>query len=117
MLTLLYLDDKSAKITYNKIVFSYLKTFKRLGLKAIPMAADTGPIGGDLSHEFIILAETGESKIYADKNIFDVSLESYNFAEDSLEKMRNDFTSIYAVTDEKFNKEEFRKKSLQSKID
>ena len=104
------LDDKSAKNSYNKMFFSYLKTFKRLGLKAIPMAADTGPIGGDLSHEFIILAETGESKIYADKNIFDVSLESYNFAEDSLEKMRNDFTSIYAVTDEKFNKEEFDKK-------
>ena len=104
------LDDKSAKNSYNKMFFSYLKTFKRLGLKAIPMAADTGPIGGDLSHEFIILAETGESKIYADKNIFDVSLESYNFAEDSLEKMRKDFSSIYAVTDEKFKKEEFDKK-------
>ena len=104
------LDDKSAKNSYNKMFFSYLKTFKRLGLKAIPMAADTGPIGGDLSHEFIILAETGESKIYADKNIFAVSLESYNFAEDSLEKMRKDFSSIYAVTDEKFNKEEFDKK-------
>ena len=104
------LDDKSAKKSYNKMFFSYLKTFKRLGLKAIPMAADTGPIGGDLSHEFIILAETGESKIYADKKIFDVSLESYNFADNSLEKMRKDFSSIYAVTDEKFNKGEFDKK-------
>ena len=104
------LDDKSAKNSYNKMFFSYLKTFKRLGLKAIPMAADTGPIGGDLSHEFIILAETGESKIYADKKIFDVSLESYNFTESSLEKMRKDFSSIYAVTDEKFNKGEFDKK-------
>ena len=104
------LDDKSAKNSYNKMFFSYLKTFKRLGLKAIPMAADTGPIGGDLSHEFIILAETGESKIYADKKIFDVSLESYNFADNSLEKMRKDFSSIYAVTDEKFNKGEFDKK-------
>ena len=104
------LDDKSAKNSYNKMFFSYLKTFKRLGLKAIPMAADTGPIGGDLSHEFIILAETGESKIYADKKIFDVNLESYNFSDDSLEKMRKDFSSIYAVTDEKFNKGEFDKK-------
>ena len=104
------LDDKSAKNSYNKMFFSYLKTFKRLGLKAIPMAADTGPIGGDLSHEFIILAETGESKIYADKKIFDVSLESYNFADNSLERMRKDFSSIYAVTDEKFNKGEFDKK-------
>ena len=104
------LDDKSAKNSYNKMFFSYLKTFKRLGLKAIPMAADTGPIGGDLSHEFIILAETGESKIYADKKIFDVILENYNFADNSLEKMRKDFSSIYAVTDEKFNKGEFDKK-------
>ena len=52
--------------------YSYLKTFNRLGVKAIPMAADTGPIGGDLSHEFIILAETGESQVYADKKIFEV---------------------------------------------
>ena len=56
-----------------------LKTFNRLGLKAIPMAADTGPIGGDLSHEFIILADTGESKIYADKKIFEIDLDKYEF--------------------------------------
>ena len=49
--------------------YAYLKTFERLGLKAIPMVADTGPIGGDLSHEFIILAETGESQIYTSKKI------------------------------------------------
>ena len=58
-----------AKKSYNKMFFAYLKTFKRLGLTAIPMAAETGPIGGDLSHEFVILAETGESKIYSDKRI------------------------------------------------
>ena len=52
-----------------------LKTFKRLDLSAIPMAADTGPIGGNLSHEFIILADTGESKIYTDKRIFNVNSE------------------------------------------
>ena len=61
------LDETSAKNSYNKMFFSYLKTFSRLGLQAIPMKADTGPIGGDLSHEFIILAETGESKIFTDK--------------------------------------------------
>ena len=80
-----------------------------MGLKAIPMAADTGPIGGDLSHEFIILAETGESQIYADKKIFDIDLEEYNFSDQSLKKMRDDFTKIYAVTDEKFKEEEFNK--------
>tara|TARA_B100001173_G_C15839081_1_gene483831 strand:+ start:13 stop:798 length:786 start_codon:yes stop_codon:yes gene_type:complete len=90
--------------------YAYLKTFNQLELEAIPMAADTGPIGGDLSHEFIILAETGESNVYADKNIFDIKLSNYNFAKDSLEKMRNDFSDLYAVTDEKFNKDNFEKK-------
>ena len=104
------LDDNSAKISYNKMFFSYLKTFKRLGLEAIPMAADTGPIGGDLSHEFIILAETGESKIYTDKSIFEIDLDNYNFSKSSLEKMIKDYSSIYAVTDDKFNKNEFDKK-------
>ena len=61
------LSDDDAALSYNKMFFAYLKTFERLGLKSIPMKADTGPIGGDLSHEFIILAETGESKIYTDK--------------------------------------------------
>ena len=103
------IDDESAKKSYNKMFYSYLKTFNRMELKAIPMAADTGPIGGDLSHEFIILAETGESKIYADKNIFNIDLNKYNFSEESLEKMRKDFSSIYSVTDEKFNDAEFKK--------
>ncbi len=104
------LSDDKAKISYNKMFYSYLKTFEKLDLKAIPMAAETGPIGGDLSHEFIILAETGESKIYADKRIFDLKLSEYDASEKSLEKMRNDFTSFYAVTDDKFNKETFNSK-------
>ena len=90
--------------------YSYLKTFNRMGLKAIPMAADTGPIGGDLSHEFVILADTGESKIYADKKIFEIELNKYESNDLSLNKMREDFTKIYAVTDEKYNKDEFNKK-------
>jgi len=104
------LNNEDAKISYNKMFYSYIKTFNRLGLKAIPMSADTGPIGGDLSHEFIILAETGESQIYADKKIFEIDISNYNFSEKSLEKMREDFTSIYAVTDEKFSQSEFDKK-------
>ena len=103
------LTDEDAKKSYNKMFYSYLKTFNRMGLKAIPMAADTGPIGGDLSHEFVILAETGESQIYADKNIFQIDLSEYKFDEASLKKMRNDFTNIYAVTDEKFKKDDFDK--------
>ena len=103
------LTDDDAKKSYNKMFFSYLKTFNRLGLKAIPMAADTGPIGGDLSHEFIILAETGESQIFADKRIFEINLDKYDFSDTSLSKIRKDFTDIYAVTDEKFDEKKFNK--------
>ena len=104
------LDDESAKLSYNKMFYAYLKTFKRLGLEAIPMAADTGPIGGDLSHEFVILADTGESKIFADKSILKIKLEKYDENKSSLEKMRSEFSKIYAVTDEKYNKKEFDEK-------
>ena len=104
------LNDENAKKSYNKMFYSYIRTFNRLGLKAIPMAADTGPIGGDFSHEFIILAETGESQIYADKRIFEVDLNKYDFSDNSLEKMRNDFSSIYAVTDDKFKEKDFNEK-------
>jgi prolyl-tRNA synthetase len=104
------LTDDDAKISYNKMFFSYLKTFNRMGLKAIPMAADTGPIGGDLSHEFIILADTGESEIYADKKIFEIDLNKYSKNNNSLQKIREDYSSIYAVTDDKFDEKEFNTK-------
>jgi prolyl-tRNA synthetase len=108
------LNDEEARKSYNKMFYSYLKIFSKLELKAIPMAADTGPIGGELSHEFIILADTGESDVYADKNIFDINTEKYDFSEKSLEKMRNDFSSFYAATDEKFNKNDFDSKVKKS---
>jgi prolyl-tRNA synthetase len=104
------LTDEDAKSSYNKMFFSYLKTFSRLGLRAIPMAADTGPIGGDLSHEFLILTETGESEIFADKKIFEIDLNKYSNNVASLEEMRKNYTNIYAVTDDKFNEEEFNTK-------
>jgi len=104
------LTDEDAKKSYNKMFFSYLKTFNRLGLKAIPMSAHTGPIGGNLSHEFIILAETGESEIYADKKIFELDLTKYSGNDISLQKMREDFANIYAVTDEKFDQKAFSEK-------
>ena len=103
------LSDEEAKKSYNKMFYSYLKTFNRLELKAIPMAAETGPIGGDLSHEFVILAETGESNVYADKNIFKIDLNQYKFEDISLQKMKVDFNKFYAVTDEKYNKDDFNK--------
>ena len=104
------LNDESAALSYNKMFLAYIKTFQRLGLSVIPMAADTGPIGGSLSHEFIILADTGESKIYTDKRVFEIKTNKFNFDDNSLKDMRNEFQKYYAVTDDKFNKEEFNLK-------
>ena len=103
------INDEEAFFSYNKFFLSYLRTFKRLSLTAIPMAADAGPIGGNLSHEFIILAETGESKIFTDKRIFDVSSDGFHIERKSLEDLRKKYEKFYAVTDEKFNKKEFEK--------
>jgi len=104
------INDEEAFFSYNKFFLSYLRTFKRLDLTAIPMAADTGPIGGNLSHEFIILAETGESKIFTDKRIFDVNSDGFDIEKKSLEDLRKKYEKFYAVTDEKFNKKEFEEK-------
>jgi len=101
------LSDEEARKSYNKMFFAYLNTFKRLGLTAIPMAADTGPIGGDLSHEFIILAETGESKIYCDKKVFDININEYNDTDNSIKDLRKKYDLFYAVTDDKFKEEDF----------
>ena len=104
------ISDEEALFSYNKFFLSYLKTFKRLELTAIPMAADTGPIGGNLSHEFIILADTGESKIFTDKRIFDLNSDGSKIEKKSLEELRKKYEKFYAVTDEKFNKNDFEKK-------
>ena len=103
------ISDDEANKSYNKMFYAYLKTFKRLELVAIPMAAETGPIGGDLSHEFVILAETGESKIFADKRIFEIELKESNNNE-SIKELRKIYDQFYAVTDDKFKKDEFDKK-------
>ena len=102
-------SDNEAVYSYNKFFLSYLKTFKRLDLTAIPMAADTGPIGGSLSHEFIILADTGESKIFTDKRIFDLDNSDSAIDKKSLESLRKKYEKFYSVTDDKFNKEKFEK--------
>ena len=106
-------NDEDALYSYNKFFLSYLRTFKKLSLTAIPMAADTGPIGGNLSHEFIILADTGESKIFADKRVFDLSSDDTVLEKKSLENLRKKYEQYYSVTDEKFNKDEFEKKVVE----
>ena len=104
------LSDDDAEKSYNKMFFAYLNTFKRLELTAIPMSADAGPIGGDLSHEFIILAETGESQIYSDKRIFDLDISEHKNNNDSIKTLRNKYDQFYAVTDDKYKKDDFEKK-------
>ena len=103
------INDEEAKFSYNKFFLSYLRTFKRLELSAIPMAADTGPIGGNLSHEFVILADTGESKIFTDRRIFDVNSDNAKVDQKSLIELRKNFEKYYAVTDEKYDKNIFEK--------
>ncbi|MGC6530640.1 MAG: proline--tRNA ligase [Candidatus Puniceispirillaceae bacterium] len=91
----------AAKIAYNKMFVSYLKTFARMGLTAIPMEADTGPIGGDMSHEFIILADTGESGVFFHKDWLNTNMVADISYGDDLQPVVDRFTSLYAKTDEK----------------
>jgi prolyl-tRNA synthetase len=96
------LDYAGAKRSYQKMFLAYLRTFARMGLKAIPMQADAGPIGGDLSHEFIILAETGESGVFCHPDWLkaDPLKEGVGF-DDDLTPFFEKYTSLYAATDEK----------------
>ena len=95
------IDADAARRAYNRMFVSYLKTFARMGLTAIPMEADTGPIGGDMSHEFIILAETGESGVFFHKDWLNTDMvTSVDYAED-LQPVVDKFTSLYARADEK----------------
>mgnify|MGYP001806268216 CR=1 FL=1 len=95
------IDGKGARAAYNRMFVAYLRTFARMGLKAIPMRADTGPIGGDLSHEFIILADTGESEVYCDASWMeaDVLKKDVDFAAD-LQPLVDEWLSKYAATSE-----------------
>ncbi|HEX4111948.1 MAG TPA: proline--tRNA ligase [Stellaceae bacterium] len=96
------LDLAGARRSYNKMFLAYLRTFARMGLKAIPMRADTGPIGGDLSHEFIILADTGESQVYCDSAWLEADVLATDVGyEDDLEPFFRRWTSLYAATEEK----------------
>ena len=97
------LTKNDAIIAYNRHLVSYLKTFQQMGLQAIPMKAETGPIGGDHSHEFLVLANTGESTVYFDKALLDLKVTDehvdYN-NESSLKNVVKKFTSRYARTED-----------------
>ena len=95
-------NAEEARSEYNKMFVSYLLTFQRLGLTAIPMEADTGPIGGDLSHEFIILAETGESEVFCHKDWIGRKINAGDVDYDKdLQPIVDQYTNLYAATDEK----------------
>ena len=97
------LDYAGAVISYRKMMLSYMRTFRRLGLSAIPMAAESGPIGGNLSHEFIVLAPTGESPVFYDAGFETVDYSGSNFDSASpadLERFFTLMTTQYAATDE-----------------
>lgn len=104
------MDEDGARQAYHRMFVSYLRTFERLGLKAIPMRADTGPIGGDLSHEFIILADTGESQVFCDKVYLDMQAPDagVNYSDpEAMAKIVNAFTQPYAATDEMHDEEKW----------
>jgi prolyl-tRNA synthetase len=102
------LNEEGARKSYNRMYVAYLRTFARMGLKSIPMRAETGPIGGDLSHEFIILADTGESQVFCHSDLVDMPVPGadVDFAGD-LESVVRARTSLYAATEDKHDQAEF----------
>ena len=104
------IDQDGARRAYNKMFVAYLRTFSRMGLSAVPMRADTGPIGGDLSHEFIILADTGESEVFCHRDYlgFDIPDETTDFQDaDALQAIVDKWTSLYAATSEMHDADAF----------
>ena len=106
------ISKEAALHAYNRHLVSYLRTYERMGLQAIPMRADSGPIGGDYTHEFLVLAETGESEVFYDARVTDIKLGDrdidYNDW-DQCQAVMEEFTSLYARTDETHDEAEFAK--------
>ena len=101
---------EAGRISYNKMFVAYLRTFSRMGLKSIPMVADSGPIGGD-SHEFIVLAETGESEVFCDGRLVDLPIPGVDVDYDSdLQPVVDQFTQYYAATEEEHDASAFEAK-------
>ncbi|ATC31776.1 proline--tRNA ligase [Caulobacter vibrioides] len=96
------LDADGARKSYNRMFVAYLNLFARMGLKAVPMRADTGPIGGDLSHEFIVLAETGESAVFCHKDLVEMPAPGpdLDWINGDLQPIVNERTALYAATEE-----------------
>src|SRR5499426_1204823 len=112
-------DQAGARHSYNRMFVAYLRTFARMGLKSIPMVAESGPIGGNLSHEFIILASTGESEVFCHKDYLDfpVPAEDVNFDDVAgLKAIVDKWTSLYAATSEKHDAAAFAKLAADKQV-
>jgi prolyl-tRNA synthetase len=112
-------DYESAVHSYNRMFVAYLRTFTRMGLQAIPMVADTGPIGGNLSHEFIILASTGESEVYCHRDFLNFNTPDANVDFNSrpgLKAIVDKWTSLYAATSDKHDVAEFNKIPAEAQL-
>jgi len=106
------IDQAGAQHSYNKMFVAYLRTFTRLGLKSVPMRAESGPIGGNLSHEFIILAQTGESEVFCHKDYLDMTVPGADVNFDdvaNLQAIVDKWTSQYAATSEMHDANAFAK--------
>ncbi|GGH30603.1 prolyl-tRNA synthetase [Cribrihabitans marinus] len=104
------LTKEDALHAYNRHLVSYLRTYERMGLQAIPMRADSGPIGGDDTHEFLVLAETGESEVFYDSAVTDIRLGEREIDYDNVDQCRavmEEFTALYARTDETHDEARF----------
>jgi prolyl-tRNA synthetase len=109
-------DEAAARRAYNRMFVAYLNAFSRMGLQAVPMRADTGPIGGDLSHEFIILAETGESQVFCHKDLIDMGAPGpdVDFGGD-LQPLIDARTGLYAATEEMHDEARFQAEAPEDK--
>ena len=102
------LNQEEAKLSYYKMFIAYLRTFERLGLNAIPVAADSGPIGGTLSHEFSIIADTGESEIFCDKNLLEICIDKNIYkSNDKIIDVIENYLNFYSATDDKHDEKKF----------
>ena len=113
------LDLAGARHSYNKMFAAYLRTFARMGLKAIPMVADTGPIGGNLSHEFIILAQTGESEVFCHRDYLSFTPPDTDVAFEDVRQMQalfDKWTSLYAATSEKHDAAAFAQLAADHRV-
>ena len=104
------LDEAAARRSYQRMFVAYLRTFARMGIRAIPMRAETGPIGGDLSHEFLVLAQTGESAVYCDRAVLDLPIPDADTDYDGdLEPVVRQWTRPYAATEDVHDGERFER--------